>query len=89
LTSFVSQSRRALSGEQSVLDNEFEPELGFVRLFLNDAHFRDEIPTGTRTARRPVVRGYGRAGPKQLVADNLRGAATRQTLDQANGVEGE
>jgi hypothetical protein len=55
--------------KQFRLDDQFEPQLGFICLFKNDAHFGDELTSGASATSAAIICSDGRATANELIGN--------------------
>jgi hypothetical protein len=75
-TGFQQQRGKFSRGHDAGLDEQLQPQRGFIRLFLDDSDFGDEFGLAAGAATGAVIRGH-----RGAAADNLFG-------DHASGVVG-
>jgi hypothetical protein len=80
----VPQLLNSISRQQSGINRQFEPILGFIRFFFDNTHLRDEISARASAAGRPVVRADRGAGPHELITNHPPRPPVGQFLDQTN-----
>jgi len=70
---FLQQRGQFPGGHDAGLNQQFEPQCGFVGLFFNRANFGDEFRPASRTARGAIVRGHRGSTAHDLLGDGPGG----------------
>ena len=78
-----------LLGNETALDEDFEPVYGFVDFFLDGTHLRNEICLRFGATRMPIVGPDAGAALDELPGDLCGNDICRKTSDQSDHVKTE
>jgi hypothetical protein len=73
IISLLQQCRQLACRHCTGFDEQFEPEGGFISLFLNDSNFSDEFGMATGPATGAVIRRHRGAATDDLSGDHVSG----------------
>jgi len=64
------------------IHEQFDPKGRFIRFFLDNPHFGNEIGGGSCPAGCPVIRAHGSARSQKLTSEHMTRAIIRQSFNQ-------
>ena len=73
LVGFLQQGGQLACGHRARFNKQFEPQRGFIRLFLNGSDFGDEFGLAAGAATGAVIRRHRSAAADNLLGDDASG----------------
>ena len=70
---FVEKCRQFLGRQNAGLNQQFEPQGGFIRLFLDRSHFGDKLGLAAGAATGSIIRGHRSGAAQDLFGDDAPG----------------